>query len=173
MGWLMQAFHFLAGILILLFGRSLYWALIAVLGFLIGFEVVRDLAVAESPLIRVLLAVGAGILAAGLAVAFQWLAFGLVGFLSGSYLVQAAFVRYEVASEHTGVWILVGGVVGGVIALMLVDWAVIALSALAGAMMISNQIEVQTQTRLLAMLILTIVGIIFQRRRLKRDQLRR
>jgi Domain of unknown function (DUF4203) len=170
---LMQAFHFLAGVLVLLFGRSLYWALIAVLGFLIGFEVVKNLAMFDSRLVQVLVAIGAGILAAGLAVAFQWLAFGLVGFLAGSYLVQTVLVRYNIASEHSSLWILAGGVICGVIALMLVDWAVITLSALAGAMMITGEIPAKPQTRLLILLALTIVGIIFQRSQLKRDQVRR
>jgi hypothetical protein len=169
----MQAFHFLAGALVLLFGRSLYWALIAVLGFLLGFQLVRDLAMFDSRLIQVLVAIGAGILAAGLAVAFQWLAFGLVGFLAGSYLVQAALVRFDIATEHSGLWILAGGIAAGVIALMLVDWAVISLSALAGAMMISGEVHVKPQTRLLVMLGLTIAGILFQRSQLKKDQRRR
>jgi hypothetical protein len=167
----MQVFHILAGVIVLLFGRPLYWALVAVLGFVIGFDLVQDLAISDSQLIRFLIALGAGILAAGLAVAFQWLAFGLVGFLSGSYLVQAALARYEIASDNQGLWILAGGVVGGVIGLMLVDWAVIILSSLAGATLISDEIRVDHQTRLLILLGLAIVGIAFQRTRLKREKL--
>ncbi len=169
----MQVFQFLAGVVVLLFGRPLYWALVAVLGFLIGYELVRDLAIAQSPLMRVLLAVGAGLIAAGLAVAFQWLAFGLVGFLAGSYLVQAALVRYEITTANPAIWIIVGGVIGAVIAFLLVDWAVIVLSSVAGATMIANQFEVANQTRLLIMLGLIVVGVIFQRTRLNREQMRK
>jgi len=163
----MQVFYFLAGALMLLFGRPLYWALVAVLGFAIGYDLVRDLAVAESQILQVLIAVGAGVLAAGLAVVFQWIAFGLVGFLSGSYLVQAAFEHYEWATDHETIWFFVGGVIGAIIAIQLVDWAVIVLSALAGAAMITGQIELEQQIRLLVLLGLTAVGVIFQRKQLK------
>ena len=169
----MQVFQILAGLIVLLFGRPLYWALIAVLGFLIGFDLVQDLAISDSTLIRMLIAIGAGILAAGLAVAFQWLAFGLVGFLSGSYLVQAALERYDVPTDNQALWILAGGVVGAIIAMMLADWAVIVLSALAGAMMISDQLTVDHQTRLIVLLGLTIGGVAFQGNRLKREKLPR
>jgi hypothetical protein len=167
----MQVFHILAGLVVLLFGRPLYWALVAVLGFVIGFDLVQDLAISDSKLIQFLVALGAGILAAGLAVAFQWLAFGLVGFLSGSYLVQAALVRYDIGGDNQALWILAGGVVGGVIGLMLADWAVIILSSLAGATLISDEINVDQQTRLLILLGLTVIGVAFQRTRLRREKL--
>ena len=38
----MPIFHFIAGMLILLFGRPLYWALVALLGFVIGFRIRRQ-----------------------------------------------------------------------------------------------------------------------------------
>lgn len=164
----MQVFHFLAGALILLFGRPLYWALVAVLGFVIGFDLVQDLALADSQAMQVLIAIGAGILAAALAVAFQWLAFGLVGFLAGSFLLQAAIERFEITAGNETMWYLIGGVVGAVVGLMLADWAVIVLSALAGAMMITNQIELEEQTRGLILVGLAIVGVVFQRRQLNR-----
>lgn len=167
----MQPFHILAGVVVLFFGRALYWALVAVLGFVIGFDLVQELAISDSQMIRLLVAIGVGVLAAGLAVAFQWLAFGLVGFLSGSYLVQAALVRYQIGGDNHALWILLGGVVGGVIALMLVDWAVIILSSLAGATLISDEINVDHKTRLMILLGLTIVGVAFQRTRLKREKL--
>ena len=162
----MQLFHFIAGTLVLLFGRPLYWVLVAVLGFLIGYDLVRDLAVSDSEVIQFLIALAAGIIAAGLAVAFQWLAFGLVGFLAGSYLVQAGFERYGYASDYDSILIIVGGVIGAVVALNIVDWAVIVLSALAGATMISDQIEMDNQLRLLVLLGLTVVGVAFQRKQL-------
>jgi hypothetical protein len=167
----MAAFHFLAGAVVLLFGRALYWALVAVLGFLIGFDLVQDLAISDSRVIQLLVAIAVGVLAAGLAVMFQWLAFGLVGFLAGSYLVQAALVRYEIGGDNQALWILAGGALGAIIGLMLVDWAVILLSSLAGATMISDQLSVDHQTRLLILLGLTIGGVAFQRSQLKRQKL--
>lgn len=168
----MQVFHFLAGALMLLFGRPLYWALVAVLGFVIGFDVVQETALVDSEFLQILIAVGAGILAAGLAVAFQWLAFGLVGFLAGSFLLQTAIERYEIAAGNETIWYIVGGVLGAIVALMLVDWAVIILSALAGAMMITGPVDVEEQTRALITIGLTVVGVVFQRRQLTRQKMR-
>ncbi len=158
--------------LILLFGRPLYWALVALLGFVIGFEFAGNLGISDSQLIQGLIAVGVGIVAALLAVAFQWLAFGLVGFLSGCYLVQIALTQYELAGNNNTAWIIIGGVIGAVIALLLVDWAIIILSSLAGATMIAAEIPVEHQIRLAILAGLAIAGIIFQRTRLTRSQMR-
>ncbi len=169
----MQIFHFIAGVLILLFGRPLYWALVALLGFVIGLEFAGNLGISDSTFVQALIAVGIGIVAALLAVAFQWLAFGLVGFFSGCYLVQIAMAQYELPGENDALWVIVGGVIGAVIALLLVDWAIIILSSLAGATMIAAEIPVEHQIRLAILAGLAIVGIIFQRTRLSRDEMRK
>jgi hypothetical protein len=44
-----------------------------------------------------------------LAVGFQWLAFGLVGFLAGHFLVQTALAHFEVTQNAT-IWILAGAI---------------------------------------------------------------
>ena len=62
--------------------------------------------------------------------------------------------------------------IGAVIALLLVDWAIIILSSLAGATMIAAEIPVEHQIRLAILAGLAVVGIIFQRSRLTRSQMR-
>jgi hypothetical protein len=136
---------------------------------LIGFDLVQDLAVTQSPLIRMLAALAIGLLAAGLAVGFQWLAFGLVGFLAGHFLVQTALAHFEVTQNAT-IWILAGGVIGGVLGLWLVDWAVIFLSSLAGATMIASEVNAEARIRVLILVALTTVGVVFQRTRLRQSQ---
>ncbi|MCA9067833.1 MAG: DUF4203 domain-containing protein [Planctomycetaceae bacterium] len=176
----MQEFHSLsgypaiiAGAVMLLFGRPLYWAMVAVLGFVIGFDIVHEQALVDSPALQVLIAVGAGVLAAGMAVAFQWLAFGLAGFLAGGFLLQAVIERYEITAGNETVWYIVGGVLGGIVALKLVDWAVIVLSAVAGAMMVTGEMDVEDQNRALVIVGLSLVGVAFQRFQLNRANMRK
>ncbi len=165
----MPLIRIVLGVGVLLFGRPLYWALVAVLGFFVGFDLVQDLEISDSQILQFLVPIGAGILAAGIAILAQWLAFALIGFLSGSYLVIAAMEQYNLAASDPQLWIIGGGILGAVVALLLVDWAVILLSSLVGASLITKQLPIQPEVRMPVVLGLALVGMIYQRNRLNRQ----
>ncbi|HEY2880901.1 MAG TPA: DUF4203 domain-containing protein [Pirellulales bacterium] len=153
------------GIVVLLFGRSLYWAFVAIAGFLIGWELAQQYLHDKDEMIRLLAAVGAGVLGAILGIMIQRLAFAIGGFFAGGYLALVIAARLH-AGGDPNIWMIVGGVIGAVVAAMLMDWAIIVLSSLAGAAAILTPFQTKMDGTVLglAFLGLAIVGIVFQGR---------
>src|SRR5262245_61394763 len=73
------------GIIVLLFGRSLYWAFIAIAGFLLGMALANQWLADKPDWIRILAAVGGGVVGAVLGILIQRLAFAIGGFFAGGY----------------------------------------------------------------------------------------
>ncbi len=80
----------LLGIVVLLFGRSLYWAFIAIAGFLVGMALANEWLADKSEWIRILAAVGAGLLGAVVGILVQRLAFAIGGFFAGAVFSAGA-----------------------------------------------------------------------------------
>lgn len=154
------------GGLLLLFGRSLYWVFVAVAGFLVGGQV-AELALADSaPWIRLLAAIAAGLIGALLAMLAQRLAFGLAGFYAGGYLTAAAMNSLQV-DGNSGIWLLAGAILGALVALVVLDWAIIVLSSLVGASAIVAALNLAPTAAAIGMLLLVAIGIAVQGRRLQ------
>lgn len=121
----------LAGAAILLAGRRLFWLFVAIVGFLASFDVVPRLLPEGPQWLVLVVALVAGVVGALLAMALQYVAAGLVGFVGGAYGSVPLLV---LLGGHGAGWIpLAGGVVGAVLMVLLFDWALIVLSALVGA----------------------------------------
>src|SRR5262245_22452200 len=76
----------LLGLILLFFGRSLYWAFVAVAGFLMGMELAADLLTDQQAWVRFLAALAAGAIGAIVGVLAQRIAFAVGGFFAGGYL---------------------------------------------------------------------------------------
>src|SRR5262244_3268925 len=74
------------GIVLLLFGRSLYWAFIAIAGFLVGMALANEWLADKQEWVRILAAIGAGLIGAIVGIMVQRLAFAIGGFFAGAYL---------------------------------------------------------------------------------------
>jgi hypothetical protein len=153
------------GIVVLLFGRSLYWALIAIAGFLVGMALAHEWLAAKPEWIQILAALGAGILGAIIGILVQRLAFAIAGFFAGGYFAMALAARLH-AGGDPHIWLIVGGIIGAIVAALLMDWAIIVLSSLAGAVAILTPFQNKLDERMLpiAFLVLVIIGIVFQGR---------
>src|ERR1700745_117139 len=79
----------LIGIVILFFGRKLFWLCVAAVGFLAGIELAPHLVTEPSPLLELALALALGVLGAVLAFLLQKIAVAVVGFLAGGKLASA------------------------------------------------------------------------------------
>src|SRR5262249_30713369 len=119
------------GIVVLLFGRMLYWAFIAIAGFLAGMMLADAWLADKEQWIRILAAVAAGVVGAVLGIFIQRLAFAIGGFFAGAYLALAIAAQMH-APGDANIWWIAGGVLGAIIAALVMDWAIIVLSSLAG-----------------------------------------
>src|SRR5881398_2647101 len=104
----------LIGIVILLFGRKLFWLCVAAVGFAAGVEIAPFL---------------------------QKIAIAVLGFLAGGKLAGAIaaafFIHY---AQYSTFIFLAGGIIGAILLLVLFDWALIVVSSLIGAHLIQSAI---------------------------------
>src|SRR5262245_35777477 len=124
----MFAGKILAGGLLLVFGRKLFWFYIALLGFAAGLNVSTQLFHVQEEWLRLLIGIAFGVIGAVLAYFFQKIAIGVAGFLGGAYVATSLLAALVPESGRVGnglEWILffVGGILGVIVATTLFDWA--------------------------------------------------
>jgi hypothetical protein len=153
----------LVGVLILFFGRRLFWLFVAAVGFWIGFEATPYLMQNPPPWLALAVALGLGLLGAVLAFVVQKIAVAIAGFLVGGHVavsLMAAFVNTH--ANYSGVAFLIGGILGAILLLLLFDWALIVFSAIAGAELIVSHLRMPQAGTTILLLGLTILGIVVQ-----------
>lgn len=166
-----RAFIILVGAALLLVGRQLYWLFVAGVGFAVAIDLVARLTQIQSPLVLILIGLGAGIAGALLALLLQRLAIAVAGFFAGGYVTLAVFDLFELHAPALG-WVLalVGAVVGVVLTLVLFEWALIILSSLAGAGVIVQTLDLNRVITLVAFAILLAIGVAIQASQLAREE---
>src|SRR3954471_13229558 len=127
----------LIGVVILFFGRRIFWLCVAAVGFAAGVELAPHIVHEPTPLLALSIAVVLGFIGALLALFLQKIAIGIVGFLAGGKLA-VAIAAAVVGNAAQFYWIsfIAGGVVGAILLLLLFDWALIFLSSIVGAYLI-------------------------------------
>jgi hypothetical protein len=163
----MFAGRILAGGLLLVLGRKLFWLYVAILGFVTGLTVASRLFNVQPEWLQLVIAIGFGILGAVLAYFFQEIAVAVAGFLVGAYValtLVANFAGNAVQNGDTLNWVLffAGGIIGAVLAVMLFDWALIILTSLAGALLVTEGLAITGTVGWLVAAGLFILGIIIQ-----------
>jgi hypothetical protein len=157
----------LAGGLLLLLGRKLFWLYVAILGFVTGLTLSSQLFHIQPEWLQLAIGIGLGILGALLAYFFQEIAIAVAGFLGGAYVATSLLTTFAANPGPNGdLWVwgvyLFGGIIGAVLAVMLFDWALIILTSLAGALLVMEGLKLQMPLGWLVAAGLTIVGIIIQ-----------
>src|SRR5437867_7952715 len=159
----------LIGIVILFFGRKLFWLCVAAVGFLAGIELAPHLVNEPSPLLQLAVAIVLGLIGALLAFLLQKIAIAVVGFLAGGKLAGAIaaafFVHY---AQHSTIIFVIGGIVGAILMLVLFDWALIVVSSLIGAHLIQSAIVLPPSGSTILFLGLAVIGILVQAASLRR-----
>jgi hypothetical protein len=153
----------LIGVIILLFGRKLFWLCVAAVGFVAGIELAPHLVNEPSPLLQLTVAIVLGLIGALLALLLQKVAIAVLGFLAGGKLAGAIaaafFVHY---TQYSTIVFVVGGVIGAILLLTLFDWALIVVSSLIGAHLIQNAIVLPPSGSTIVFLGLAVIGILVQ-----------
>jgi hypothetical protein len=153
----------LLGVIILFFGRKLFWLCVAAVGFAAGLEVAPHLLPHSSILFTLILALVLGIAGALLAIFLQKIAIGVVGFLTGGKLATAIVAAFIVQhASYFAITFLIGGIVGAVLLLSLFDWALIILSSVVGAHLVQGAIALPPSGSTILFVLLAAAGIIVQ-----------
>jgi hypothetical protein len=153
----------LIGAIILFFGRRLFWLCVAAIGFATGMELAPHLMHEPTPILQLSVAIVFGFIGALLALFLQKVAIAIAGFLAGGKLAMAlvgAFIAE--GARYPGITFVVGGIIGAILLLALFDWALIVMSALVGAHLISHTIVLPPTGATLLFVGLAAIGIIVQ-----------
>lgn len=159
----MTFIYLAAGAALLILGRKLFWFFVGVLGFLFGMNIASQMLANQSQTIILAVALIIGVICAVLAVAVKKVAIGLAGFIAGGYLMYVLLPMLGL-SPGSFLWVavVVGGILGALLASTMFDWALILLSAGVGASMISKEFALPQPLSLISLAALFIVGMIVQ-----------
>jgi hypothetical protein len=153
----------LVGVVILFFGRKLFWLCVAAAGFAVGAEIAPHLIQEPSSILGLLVALIFGVLGALLAIFLQKVAIAVLGFLAGGYVASAIGAAFFIHSaQYYTIIFVVGGIIGTFLLLAVFDWALIVVSSLIGAYLIQKPIVMPPTGSTLVFVGLAILGIIMQ-----------
>ena len=155
----------LAGLALLFFGRKLFWLFVGIVGFLAGMELGAEFVKGQPQGIIVLIAIGAGLLAAILAIFLQRLVVAIAGGLAGGLIAMRLAVMLG-ASTESFQWIAfaAGALLAAILVSAVFDWALIALSALIGANLLSEALPFDHAAKFIGIAVLFVLGLLVQAR---------
>lgn len=151
-----------AGVLLLAFGRRLFWLFVAIVGFLVGVNLAATL-FPDNAMVGLLAGIALGGVAAVAAVFIQRLAVFLGGFLAGGYLaVTLLGMVFTTMGSNSWLPFVVGGILGALLMSVVFDWALIILSSLTGAILIARYLPLPGQFTAIVVVALFIIGMVTQ-----------
>jgi len=167
----MPVIKILLGIALLIFGRKLYWLFVGALGFYAASSFAAQNLQGMNQWLVLGIALGVGILGALLAMWVQNFAIGLAGFFGGGQ-IAASFLAFLGMTPQGWAWFpfVIGGLIGMILVLLLFDWALIILSSLGGASLLTQAMTLPRPTMLLVFIILAIIGIVIQSRMMEAEE---
>jgi hypothetical protein len=152
----------LVGLLLLFFGRKLFWLFVGATGFVVGMEVAATLFPHQNDW-AVIAGLILGLVGAVAAIFVQKIAIGIAGFLAGGYFLMTALRGWEIQSPETS-WIsfLIGGAIGALLMYVVFNWALIILSSISGAHLLIHPFALKHEVAALAFVVLAMIGILTQ-----------
>jgi hypothetical protein len=165
----MDIFTVIAGVLLLLLGRHLFWLFVGIIGFIAGMNLAAQYLAGQSDWVIIVVGLVAGLIGALLAVFFQRIAVAVAGFLAGSYLTAYLLASLGVdMAQFEGIVTIIGGILGAILVFVLFDWALILLSSLVGSSLIVPVLTADPQLQLILFIVLAVIGILVQAGMLRR-----
>jgi len=155
--------YVVAGGMLLLFGRKLFWLFVAIVGFLVGMMYIPELLPAQPNEVILTVSLIAGLLGALLSVLLQKFAVAVAGLIAGGYI---AYYLLQTVSINVGEFqwlaILAGALLGAVLAGSMYDWALILITSASGAVIATQYLRLATPINLVVLSVLFIAGLIAQ-----------
>jgi hypothetical protein len=153
----------LIGVVILFFGRKLFWLCVAAVGFAAGVEIAPHLVHEPSSMTALIIALVLGLIGALLALFLQKIAIAVLGFLAGGKLAGAIAAAFLVQyAQYSAIIFVIGGIIGAILLLVLFDWALIIVSSLIGAHLIQSAIVLPPSGLTIVFVGLAVIGILVQ-----------
>jgi hypothetical protein len=167
--------NLVVAVLLLFLGERLYWLFVGAIGFIVGMDFASAWMAGQPEWLIILVAILAGLIGAILAIFFQRVAIGIAGFLAGGHLAQLAAIDWlgTISGQTSTVIFVVGGIVVAILVVVFLDWALIVISALLGAAIISDWAVRQMLWRSVLFAVLFIIGAAVQGGMMRHRRLRR
>lgn len=151
----------LAGIVLLFFGRRLFWFFVAVAGFLLGADAAARWISGDTWLVwtaAILIGVGGALLA----VFLQKAAVVIAGGLAGAWLALQWAEAAGLASPIPVIAAIALGLIAAVMTYFVFEWALILLSSIVGASLIAGPLPLEPVWKGAAGAVLLVAGVCFQ-----------
>ncbi|HEX9841071.1 MAG TPA: hypothetical protein VGA72_17105 [Anaerolineales bacterium] len=158
------------GVALLVAGRNLFWLFVGAAGFVTGMQLATQFW--QGPeLLAIIIGLVVGVIFALLAIFLQSVAIGIAGFLAGGYIltVLAGMIGLNQGAFSWIVYII-GGIIGVLLVIFLFDWAIITLSSLAGASLITQALLLPNGIGGVIFIALVIVGVVIQGSMMQREK---
>ncbi len=165
----MQLFTVVLGLIMLVLGRRLFWLFVALVGFLMGMNFAGVILGDQSRWAMLFIGLGTGLIGALLAALVERLAFALAGFYAGAYLALIGAQSFGVGGNSILLFV-VSGLIGAVLAALIMDWVIIVLSCLVGAGAVVVALGLGPMISLLVFVVLAVAGSFLQARGLSRSR---
>ena len=170
----MTIINLILGIPLLIWGRKLFWLFVGAVGFIAGFWLAQNYFTVKEQWLLYMMGIIMGLIGILFAVMVQKLAVSITGFLTGVYLMinlMNAF-KFDLGPWNWFIYIA-GGMVGMLLVYWMFDWALIILSSLVGASLISQATTEITKIglapRSVIFIVLLIIGLIIQYEQKQRE----
>jgi hypothetical protein len=156
--------NILVGAALLLFGRSLFWLFVGGVGFIVGFEAATAWLQGQPEWVILVIAVAVGVLGIIASIFLQRIVVGIAGFFAGGYFLATLAVTTLHMNQQGVQWIafIIGGILGAILTVILLDPALIIMSSLAGATAVSQNVPTDPSNKNLLFIGLLALGIIVQ-----------
>ncbi|HUA69334.1 MAG TPA: DUF4203 domain-containing protein [Candidatus Saccharimonadales bacterium] len=160
----MEWLNVLAGLAVLFFGRRLFWLFVGCVGFIVGFELAGDMLAGQPAWVILVVALVVGVLGAIASIFLQRVFVVVAGFFAGGYCLSAFAPTMFHSNAEIIQWVAfgVGGLIGAILSIVLLDPALIILSSLAGATAVSQNVPLELQARTVLFVVLLVLGIAVQ-----------
>jgi hypothetical protein len=150
----------IAGAVIGLFGRKIYWFAVAAVGFFVALDLTGRFFEGQPVWIAIVVALIVGAIGAILAVTIQRIAIGLTGFLLGGFLLLQILTAFDL---QLGGWnwliFILGGLVGMALLSAVFEWTLILLTSVIGSILITQSSLLPAGSRTLVFILALLVGL--------------
>jgi hypothetical protein len=172
---LVSIIQILVGLLLLFVGRRLFWLFVGLIGFIVAAQIATEMLVGQPEWLVLVIAVVVGLIGALIAAFVPAIAAAVAGFSAGTYVTYALLATLGLQLEGWVGWVVaaIGGVLGAVLAVALLDWALIVLSSLAGATAIVQALALDPTAETIIFIVALVVGVIVQSVGIRRPPVRR